>query len=282
LRLDNRALSVGDGCREDKLEFAEDFMKEILLTVLKIVLFFVGWAVCSAIDIPAENPAVWRFYAELIPLVSMILFTWVFILIEKRKVRIPIAEHAGTGTMTGIAAGFVWILLSAGILIGTHQLIITGKNSVPMLWLWIISAFINVVMQELLVRGYIYQMLKTKYNMFITVVVTTALFTFMHGGAFEAGLLPVLNVITMCLFTTALYEAEGTLLAPIMVHAIWNVVGGVILGGVNLADDYPSLYSMTSSENVFLSGGTCRIEGSIVVLVINIILMLFFIHRYKK
>lgn len=257
-------------------------MKKILLTVLKIVLFFVGWAVCSAIDIPAENPAVWRFYAELIPLLSMILFTWVFILIEKGKVRIPIAKHAGTGTMAGIAAGFVWILLSAGILIGTHQLVITGKNSVPMLWLWIISAFINVIMQELLVRGYIYQMLKTRYNMFITVVVTTALFTFMHGGAFEAGLLPVLNVITMCLFTTALYEAEGTLLAPIMAHAIWNVAGGVILGGVNLADDYPSLYSMTSSENVILSGGTCRIEGSIVVLVINIILMLFFIHRYKK
>jgi membrane protease YdiL (CAAX protease family) len=257
-------------------------MKKILLTVLKIVLFFVGWAVCSGIDIPAENPAVWRFYAELIPLASMILFTWVFILIEKRKVKIPIAKHAGTGTMAGIAVGFVWILLSAGILIGTHQLIITGKNSVPMLWLWIISAFINVVMQELLVRGYIYQMLKTRFNMFITVVVNTALFTFMHGGAFEAGLLPVLNVITMCLFTTALYEAEGTLLAPIMAHAIWNVVGGVILGGVNLADDYPSLYSMTSSENVFLSGGTCRIEGSIVVLVINIIRMLFFIHRYKK
>lgn len=257
-------------------------MKKILLTILKIVLFFVGWAVCSTIDIPSKNPAVWRFYAELIPLVSMILFTLMFILIEKGKVRIPITKHAGTGTLVGIIAGFVWIFLSAGILLSTHQLIITGNNSVPILWLWLISAFINVIMQELLVRGYIYQLLKTKYNMFITVTVTTALFTFMHGGAFEAGLLPVLNVITMCLFTTALYEAEETLLAPIMAHAIWNVVGGVILGGVNLADDYPSLYNMTSSENVILSGGACRIEGSIVVLVINIILMLFFFHRYKK
>jgi len=257
-------------------------MKKILLTILKIALFFVGWAVCCTIDIPAQNPAVWRFYAELIPLVSMILFTSVFILIEKGKVRIPIEKHAGTGTLVGIIAGFVWIFLSAGILLSIDQLIITGKNSVSMLWLWIISALINVIMQELLVRGYIYQLLKTKYNMFITVAATTALFTFMHGGAFEAGLLPVLNVITMCLFTTALYEAEGTLLAPIMAHAIWNVAGGVILGGVNLADDYPSLYIMTSSENVILSGGACRIEGSIVVLAINIILMLFFFHRYKK
>lgn len=145
-----------------------------------------------------------------------------------------------------------------------------------------LSAFINVIMQELLVRGYIYQLLKTKYDLPVAIIVSTALFALMHGGAFEAGLLPVVNVITMCLFTTALYEAEGTLLAPIMAHAVWNVVGGVILGGVSLADDYPSLYSMTPSENVILSGGTCRIEGSIVVLVVNIALMLIFFHRAKK
>lgn len=260
-----------------------ELMKKGLITFLKIIVFFIGWAVCtSIIDIPAQNPAVWRFFAELIPLASMVLFTVIFILIEKRRVKIPIAEHAGTGTMVGIFVGFVWIGLSAGILLATHQLEITGKNEISMLWLWIISAFINVIMQELLVRGYIYQLLKTEYNMPVTVIITTALFAFMHGGAFETGLLSILNVITMCLFTTALYEAEGTLLAPIMAHAIWNIIGGVILGIVNLADDYPSLYRMALSENVILSGGSSRIEGSVVVLVINIALTMFFFHRYKR
>ena len=257
-------------------------MKKALITTLKIVVFFVGWALLTAINIPADNPAVWRFFAELIPLAAMILLTVVFILIEKKTVKIPVANNAGKGTLIGIITGFVWIGLSAGILLCTHQLSITGKNEVSMLWLWIISAFINVVMQELLVRGYIYQLLKTKYNMPVTIIVTTALFAFMHGGAFEAGMLPVLNVITMCLFTTALYEAEGTILAPIMAHAVWNIAGGIILGGVSLADDYPSLYSMTSSNNVILSGGVYEIEGSIVVLAVNIALMLIFFYRYKK
>ena len=67
-----------------------------------------------------------------------------------------------------------------------------------------------------------------------------------------------------------------------MAHAVWNIVGGVVLGGVSLADDYPSLYSMTPSENVILSGGSCMIEGSIVVLVVNIALMLIFFCRYQK
>lgn len=68
-------------------------MKKTLITVLKITAFFVGWAVYTAIDVPAEDPAVWRFFAELVPLVSMILFTVAFILIEKKKIRIPIAAR---------------------------------------------------------------------------------------------------------------------------------------------------------------------------------------------
>lgn len=257
-------------------------MKKALITFLKITVFFVGWAVCTAIDVPAKDPAVWRFFAELTPLASMILFTVVFILLEKKKVKIPVAANARKGTLVGTIVGIVWIGVSAGILLAAHQLVITGKNEINMLWLWMLSAFINVIMQELLVRGYIYQMLRTEYGLPVAIIVSTALFSLMHGGAFEAGLLPVMNVISMCLFTTALYEAEGTLLAPIMAHAVWNIVGGIVLGGVSLADDYPSLFSMTPSDDVILSGGTCKIEGSVVVLAVNIALMLIFFHRAQK
>lgn len=103
----------------------------------------------------------------------------------------------------------------------------------------------------------------------------------MHGGAFEAGVIPVINVITMCLFTTALYEAEGTILAPVMAHSIWNIVGAIIIGGVSLADDYPSLYSTAASGNVLLSGGDYKIEASIIVTIINIAFMLIFFFKYK-
>lgn len=101
---------------------------------------------------------------------------------------------------------------------------------VQLLWLWMLSAFVNVVMQELLVRGYIHQLLKTNCNLPVAVVVSNALFTLMHGGAFEAGLLPVANVVSMCLF------------------------------------------NMTPSVNALLSGGSCKIEGSVVVSVLNVVL----------
>jgi membrane protease YdiL (CAAX protease family) len=258
-------------------------LKKLLITILKIVVFFIGWAVLSGIiDIPSDNPAIWRFFAELIPLTIMILFTVVFWLIEKKTVNIPIKENIGNGTLAGIAIGIIWIGTASSILVFSKQLAITGKNEVSLLWLWILSAFLNVIMQELLVRGYMYQLLKERYNLPVAVVVTTAIFTFMHGGAFEAGVISVINVVTMCLFTTALYESEKTILAPIMAHSIWNIIGALILGGVSLADDYPSILTMTASANKMLSGGAYKIEASIVVTILNVILMGIFYFRYRK
>lgn len=59
---------------------------------------------------------------------------------------------------------------------------------------------------------------KSNCNIGIAVIVSTGLFTFAHGGAFEAGILPVLNVITMSLFVTAVLEYTDSLIAPIVIH----------------------------------------------------------------
>ncbi|MDQ9750182.1 CPBP family intramembrane glutamic endopeptidase, partial [Acinetobacter baumannii] len=104
---------------------------------------------------------------------------------------------------------------------------ITGINRISLLWLWMISAFLNTVMQEMLVRGYLYQMIKSNYNIVAAIIVSTGLFTFAHGGAFEAGVLPVLNVIIMSLFMTAVLEYTESLIAPIIIHFLWNGVGAI-------------------------------------------------------
>ena len=252
-------------------------MKKALKNIFKIFIFFIAWAICISIgEIDSSNPAIWRFWAETVPLLWTLLFTVIFLCIERGKVKIPIFHNMTKGSLTGLAAGILWIGISAGILILTGNLNIVFESKTEYLWLWIFSAFINTIMQEFLARGYIYRLLKKEYNILIAAIVSTALFTFMHSGALEAGLIPVLNVITMSLFMTALYEKAETIAAPILAHAVWNIIGAIILGGVSLADDYPSLFTMTSTGNVLLSGGDYKIEGSIIVLVLNILFGLFF------
>ena len=181
-------------------------MKKLALVSLKTILFFVGWAICvSVIPIPDTSSAViWRFWAELIPFLSIIVLTLIFWIIDKRKIRLHLTGKPVYNIALGCVTGAIWLGVSIGILSIIGVVHIDGKNQISMLWLWMISAFLNTIMQEMLVRGYLYQMIKSKYNIVAAVIVSTGLFTFAHGGAFEAGILPVLNVITMSLFMLSL------------------------------------------------------------------------------
>ena len=64
-------------------------------------------AVLSGIvDVPSSIPAVWRFFAELIPLVFMAIFTGIFMLFEKMSIKILFNENIAKGILTGIIVGF--------------------------------------------------------------------------------------------------------------------------------------------------------------------------------
>lgn len=259
-------------------------MKKSLITIGKSLLFFIVWIFAvSLIPIPdSQNDAVWRFWAELIPFLAVAVLTAAFWFIEKKKIPLNIVSSPMKSLTVGIIAGIGWLGAAVAILILTRTMTVVGHNSIPMLWLWIISVFLNTIMQEMLVRGYLYQLIKTNYNAIAAAVVTTALFTLMHGGAFEAGIIPVLNIVTMSLLMTAVLEYTHSLTAPIIMHFIWNCVGAVILGGVSLADDYPKLCIAEFTGNALLSGGEFKIEGSIVVLLLNTALALVFLFLAKK
>ncbi len=243
-----------------------------------------GWAIfASVIPIPDTASAViWRFWAELIPLLSIIALTLIFWLIDKRKIRLHLTGKPVYNIILGCVTGAIWLGVSIEILSLIKVVHIDSRNQISMLWLWMFSAFLNTIMQEMLVRGYLYQMIKSNYNIVAAVIVSTALFTSAHDGAFEAGILPVLNVITMSLFVTAVLEYTDSLIAPIIIHFLWNGVGAIVLGGVSLAEDYPHLFNMVISGNPILSGGICKIEGSIIVLLMNLILMIGFVIIKRK
>lgn len=259
-------------------------MKNIVRTFIKCVCFFFGWAIMTAVlnlSI-SENPAIWRLWAEITPLLTMIIFTFLFWLIEKKEVALYLFRHPIKGILAGMATGILWLGIPVLILMAMNIIEINGINHIPLLPVWMLAAFLNVIMQELLMKGYLYQMLKQKYHIVPAVIVTTVLFTLLHGGALEAGTIPTMNVLTMSLLMTVLLEYSGSILAPVLAHFLWNGIGAVLLGGVSLADDYPHLFQMTFSGNDLLSGGVCKIEGSIVVFIVNCIFIFVFLLLMKK
>jgi membrane protease YdiL (CAAX protease family) len=268
-------------------------MKRIVITILKVLGFFALWTVLisitpaiPAVDTPAflgDSGALKRLWWELLPLLSVLIATFVFAgLIDKRQVKIRIFGSPVKNTLLGLCLGAIWLGVPIVVLYFGGIVSFAGKNSVTGITIWFIAALLNVIMQEYLVRGYLFQMLKERANVFVAVLVTTALFTAMHGGAFSAGIVAVLNVVTMSVFVSLLLLYTGTLLAPIVVHFIWNSVGCLIFGVVSLADDYPSILNSSFSGTSLLSGGIAKIEGSLVVLIVNLVLILLLVLLYKK
>ena len=259
-------------------------LKRIVITFVECICFFLGWAILSAV-LPlsnSDNLALWRLWAEITPLLSIIAFTFIFWIIEKKIIKLHLFNNPVKGVLLGTITGILWLGLPIIVMKLMKVIEFNGKNDIPLFFVWILAAFLNVIMQELLVRGWLYQVLKQKYNIAISTIVTTALFTLLHGGAFEAGLVPVVNVLTMSLLMTVILEYSGSLIAPTIMHFMWNGIGALVLGGVLLADDYPHLLNMIFPGSKLLSGGECKIEGSIVVLVVNVMLLAVFIGLQRK
>lgn len=259
-------------------------MNKVLKSILKSLIFFVTWiALSTLIPIPDSlDDAKWRFVAELISFVSIIIITYIFYRIEDRNIIVFPYKSSFKEYIVAILIGFLWFFLPYCLLKTFGYLEITSKNSINVLTLWIFSAFINTIMQELLARGYIYQLIKREYNLWTASVVTTLIFTLMHGGAFETGPIAVINVITMSLLMTIILEYSNSLVIPIIMHFIWNCFGGIIFGTVSLADDYPHLYNIKITGNQLISGGSFKMEGSIFVFIINMIMIMIVYYLYKK
>lgn len=262
-------------------------MKKLGIISLKAISFFMVWSVLVGVVLvyllpePGADPPMWRLLAEAVPLAAIAALSLLFWLIEKRRIPLIGWKGAGRNVLIGLGAGASWLGLSVLLLMLSGALTIRGRNSVASLAVWLAACFLNVVMQELLVRGYLYQLIKKEYHVPAAVIVTTLLFTALHGGAFEAGAAAVLNVAAMSVFMCIVLEYTQSLIAPIIIHALWNGVGAVILGGVSLADDYPHLYNTVFSGNELLSGGSCKLEGSIAVLALSIAFSVLF-YRLKK
>ena len=86
----------------------------------------------------------------------------------------------------------------------------------------LIGVMVAPLLEELLFRGYIYGTLRRHLGPVLAMVISAALFSAIHVNV---PALPALFVLAVCL--TLAYEATGSLLVPMLMHAAFN---GISLG----------------------------------------------------
>ena len=114
-------------------------MKKILITTGKVLVFLIGWALVGSIFPVSDSldTSVWRFWAELIPLLAIVGFTLLFWLFEKKRIKLQIVLSPLKDITSGTVLGILWIGIPAIVFVLSGIMKITACNTVPKLWLWV-------------------------------------------------------------------------------------------------------------------------------------------------
>ena len=109
-------------------------MKKIAISTAKFIFFFIGWAVLAGVlPLPdSSEPAIWRLWAEIMPLLAIMFFTLVFWLAEKKSVRLHLIEKPMRGVSLGIVTGILWLAIPTLLMYITKSIQFDDINEVKL------------------------------------------------------------------------------------------------------------------------------------------------------
>ncbi|MBV9613077.1 MAG: CPBP family intramembrane metalloprotease [Acidobacteriaceae bacterium] len=139
----------------------------------------------------------------------------------------------GLGILFG--AGAASLMLAAPLIAGTGHLV-TRSNSQftwPSLIFYLLALLIAAFGEEMIFRGYAFQLLIRKMGAFATILPVGVIFGLAHSGNPSASLLGVLNTVLWGILLGYAFFRSHDLWLPIGLHYGWNAV--LPLFGVNLS-----------------------------------------------
>jgi membrane protease YdiL (CAAX protease family) len=125
--------------------------------------------------------------------------------------------------------------------------------------------------EEVMMRGYILQELMRKFSTGASIVVSSLIFTALHGAALvqsDMALIGALNIFLASVLLSLAYLATRTLWLPIGIHAGWNIAQGPLLGFNVSGNDFGTAWKpVTMSGPEVMTGGAFGLEASVLGLI---------------
>jgi len=137
--------------------------------------------------------------------------------------------------------------------------------------------FFGVMGEELLFRGYAFQLLIRSLGPFATILPTSVIFGLLHAGNPDANALAIVNTVAWgILFGYAVWRT-GALWLPIGLHFGWNLALPLLGSNLSGFTMVVTGYTLEWNVGVLWSGGGYGVEGSL--LTTGIVVALFFALR---
>lgn len=182
----------------------------------------------------------------------------------------------------GFMAGFVLISIGFWGLYLLKYLSITGFNFNPLLLLIVFVLCILISLnEELIVRGYILNNLMDSMNKYIALLISALFFALLHGINPNITALAFFNIFIAGIFLGITYIHTKNLWFPIFLHFSWNFFQGPFYGFEVSGHVIPSWIQQKLTSDSILTGGDFGFEGSPIVTV-TIILLIIAIEFYYR
>ena len=175
----------------------------------------------------------------------------------------------------------VLILLSFGyITVEKNPIQLVGISAISSILVILFGWIIQGATEEILTRGWLLNVLSTKYNIGVGLLISSTLFGLMHLTNPNVNYIAVINIIFVGLFYGLYVIKTNDLWSVCGMHSAWNFAQGNIFGfevsGLDIS--VGTLIDLNLVENDFITGGVFGPEASIVatfVLLLSIIILLF-------
>ena len=175
----------------------------------------------------------------------------------------------------------VLILLSFGyITVEKNPIQLVGISAISSILVILFGWIIQGATEEIVTRGWLLNVLSSKYNIGFGLLISSTLFGLMHLTNPNVNYIAVINIIFVGLFYGLYVIKTNDLWSVCGMHSAWNFAQGNIFGfevsGLDIS--VGTLIDLNLVENDFITGGVFGPEASIVatfVLLLSIIILLF-------
>lgn len=141
----------------------------------------------------------------------------------------------------------------------------------------ILFFFIVALVEETLIRGYVLGNLMRSFNKYVALVISSLIFTFMHGLNPNIEYIGLLNIFLAGLLLGISYMHTKNLWFPIALNFSWNLFQSLFGFNISGMESY-SIIEFEIVNHTIFNGGAFGFEGSI----LSIILLVFAIIITQK
>lgn len=187
-----------------------------------------------------------------------------------------------TEYLLGGALGIIMISIPTviGIVTGAYSI----SSGIPVFSIVILCLFGYVfqgMSEEIIFRGYLMTSMARKNSLFVSIILSSAVFSIIHFG--NPGITPVafLNLFLYGVVAAVLFIKRGSIWPACGMHTFWNFYQGNIFG-INVSGTVKTggtVFNATINRNLpdYLTGGIFGIEGSLYVTAVLIVFLLIFL-----